>query len=273
MKKSLKVVLCFLVAVFLIVGIPLIINECYKTNCGYTTVWNGADLLGYYGSILGAVIAVVTLVATVLFTKKQIQRESYLDYENQKWDRLDRVFIEILDSINPIKILQDVMNSGYNDPSVAINHLQKYQMRCKIVNDQLNAHLNISDYPKFKDLIDKTADISERFIQISQEAINQYSDLRLWKHRNTAIETLKMEKQHPGSFNKEDIDFNKDVIDRTKDISFSIIDEKIKLINEKIIKTYESDYRKLLQLKGSTFEITRSETSKQADNILSWRRK
>lgn len=70
MKKSLKVVLCFLVAVFLIVGIPLIINECYKTNCGYTTVWNGADLLGYYGSILGAVIAVVTLVATVLFTKK-----------------------------------------------------------------------------------------------------------------------------------------------------------------------------------------------------------
>ena len=82
-----------------------------------------------------------------------------------------------------------------------------------------------------------------------------------------------MEKQHPGSFNKEDIDFNKDVIDRTKDMSFYSIDEKIKLINEKIIKTYESDYRKLLQLKGSTFEITRSETSKQADNILSWRRK
>ncbi len=273
MKKTLKIGLFVVIALFLIVGIPIIINECYKMNCGYITVWDGADLLGYYGSIIGAIIAVATLVITIVFTKKQIQRESYLDYENKKWDRLDNVFLGVLDGINPIKVLQNVMDTGYNDPSAAINLLQKYQMSCKIANDQLNAHLNVTDYPKFKELIDKTADIAEKFVQISQEAIDQYSDFRLLKHKSTALETLKMENQHPGSFRKEDIDFNKDVIDKTKDMAFSNINTAIIAINEKIIKIYESDYRALLQLKGSIFEVARNGTQKQADEILSWRRK
>ena len=38
--------LIILGAVFLIVGIPIIINECYKANCGYITVWDGSDVLG-----------------------------------------------------------------------------------------------------------------------------------------------------------------------------------------------------------------------------------
>lgn len=64
--KIIKIVIAILTAVFLIVGIPLIINESYKANCGYITVWDGADVLGYYGTILGAAIAVVTLAATII---------------------------------------------------------------------------------------------------------------------------------------------------------------------------------------------------------------
>ena len=60
-KRIAKIVLIILVAIFLIIGVPIIINECYKANFGYSTVWNGADALGHYGAILGSVIAVVTL--------------------------------------------------------------------------------------------------------------------------------------------------------------------------------------------------------------------
>lgn len=46
--KGIKVILSVIAAIFLLIGIPIIINECYKANCGYITVWDGADVLGYY---------------------------------------------------------------------------------------------------------------------------------------------------------------------------------------------------------------------------------
>lgn len=83
-KRIAKIVLIILGAIFLIIGVPIIINECYKANSGYTTVWDGADALGYYGAILGSVIAVATLAVTIIFTKKQIQRDNFIKNETEK---------------------------------------------------------------------------------------------------------------------------------------------------------------------------------------------
>ena len=43
-----------LVALLFIIGIPLIINWLYMQNKGFQTVWNGEDVLAFYGAILGA---------------------------------------------------------------------------------------------------------------------------------------------------------------------------------------------------------------------------
>lgn len=111
MSKRTKFFL-ILVAIFLIVGIPVIINECYKANCGYITVWDGSDVLGYYGTILGSVIAVISIIVTIAFTKKQIQRDSFLKNENEKWDKLKAIFLQILNNINPMRVLKDVMDTA-----------------------------------------------------------------------------------------------------------------------------------------------------------------
>ena len=50
-KRIAKIVLIILGAIFLIIGVPIIINECYKANFGYNTVWNGADVLGLGGAL------------------------------------------------------------------------------------------------------------------------------------------------------------------------------------------------------------------------------
>ena len=79
MRKSwTKWILIAVIALALIVGVPIIINECYKTNSGYMTIWGAADALSYYGTILGSLVAVATVVVTILFTYKQIQRDSYV---------------------------------------------------------------------------------------------------------------------------------------------------------------------------------------------------
>ena len=176
-KRIAKIVLIILGAIFLIIGVPIIINECYKANFGYITVWNGADALGYYGAILGSVIAVVTLAVTIIFTKKQIQREGYIRIETEKLSKLETIFGEILDSINPMETMKKVMDNGFIDPTKAINILQKYQLNCKTACDRLNAHLNMSDYPKFKKIqIEFTVDSSLNFqsIEVHEEYTVNY---------------------------------------------------------------------------------------------------
>ena len=269
MSKKTKF-LVVLGAVFLVVGIPIIINECYKANCGYITVWDGSDVLGYYGTILGSVIAVISIIVTIAFTKKQIQRDSFLKNENEKWDRLKSIFLQTLSDINPIRILKDVMHNGFTDPTKAITLLQRYQLDCKIANDLLNAHLNMNDYPKFKELIDSIATTAEVFVDISQKEIDQYSDFRLLQHKDTALEMLSIEKERPGSFSKENIAFNKDILEKTKTISHESINRQITQLNTEFIQAYEEKYRALLQLTGSTFETIAIETQRQADSMLSF---
>ena len=269
MSKGTKF-LIILGAVFLIVGIPVIINECYKANCGYITVWDGSDVLGYYGTILGSVIAVISIIVTIAFTKKQIQRDSFLKNENEKWDRLKSIFLQTLSDINPMRILKDVMDNGFTDPTKAITLLQRYQLDCKIANDLLNAHLNMNDYPKFKELIDSIATTAEVFVDISQKEIDQYSDFRLLQHKDTALEMLSIEKERPGSFSKENIAFNKDILEKIKTISHESINRQITQLNTEFIQAYEEKYRALLQLTGSTFETIAIETHRQAESMLSF---
>lgn len=236
-------------------------------------MWSGADLLGYYGSILGSSIAAITLVVTIVFTKKQIQRESYLKSEDEKWSKLESVFLKILDSINPISTLKNVMDNGFTDPSKAINILQKYQMNCRTACDQLNAHLNVSDYPKYKELIDNIAEISEELVKISEEEINQYSDLRFWNHKDNAIQMLEIEKEHPGSFPQDNIKFSKSILKKTSSIQYTNIEEQIAKLNSDFVNVYETKFKALLQLTGATFEKINDEIQQNADSILRLRRK
>lgn len=263
-----KVVLAILCIAVLVFGIPIIINECYKANCGYSTVWDASAMLGYYGVILGAIITVVTLVATITFTKRQIQRESFLKMENEKWSKLKSIFLDILANINPIVTLKDVMENGFVDPSKAITILQRYQVDCKTSTDLLNAHLNMNDYPKVKHLIEGIAEIAEEFVDISSGEIEQYSDFRILQNKDSAYQMLEIERIYPGSFSKENLATNQEVIEKLKTISNENINSKIAYFNSEIIRVYETKYRALLQSIGSTFETLELTSVQEADRLL-----
>ena len=66
----------FIVIVALIAAIiPFIINWAYKTG-GYVTVWDGSDLLAFYGNILTAAAAVLGVYYTLDYSKfKQTEYE------------------------------------------------------------------------------------------------------------------------------------------------------------------------------------------------------
>ena len=107
-------------------------------------------------------------------------------------------------------------------------------------------------------------------MSISQKEIDQYSDFRIWQHKDTASELLKAEKEHLGTFSQEHIALNEEIIEKCKSISYENIKMQIAQLNTEFIQLYEERYRALLQLTGSTFEVISVETQQHADRMLSF---
>ena len=273
-KKCLIVLVVTVIVLMLVICIPLIINELYKMGPGYITVWSGADMLSFYGTMLGTGATILAMVITITFTRKQIIRESYLKSENEKWAKIESVFATAFDSINPLRPLTLTMETGHMNPSATIFSLQNYIFSCMVVTDQLDGYLNTGDYPKVKRLIDGIAEFVKQVDPIFQEEIKEYSKTRDLSGRSNAERILAMEMRNPNSFSSEDIAFSEKLLQNTSNVNLNDILETISKLNEDIIAIYHNVYRPLLQLKGSTFEIINTETQKEADNILRvWGRK
>ena len=273
MKLKLKMIFAAVViAAFLIFGIPVLINECYKHG-GYITMWEAADVLSYYGAILGASIAVGTLAVTILFTRKQIQRESYLNDKKATWSKIDEIFTATLRTISPIPPMKESIERGQIEPSKAVMIFQKYQMSCQTATDELIAYLDHSDYQKVKTLIDQIISVANQFFQISEEEIEIYRKLTSFIGRNLAQQVVAAEAKCPGSFPEEQISFCRELLRDTDSLSHNFFTQKIGQINEKLIAAYENSYRPLLALKRTTFEEIDNEVQKEADSILHlWRK-
>ena len=267
-KKILKIVLVVLVAIILIVGVPIIINECYKANLGYTTVWNGADALGYYGAILGSVIAVATLTITIIFTKKQIQRDNFLKTETEKWTKIESVFATVLDDINPIRVMKDTMDNGITDPRKAMNILQKYQLTCEMAGDQLKICLSSKDYAAVKTLIDSIISATKQFVAVAQKQIDQYSNLLSLKQREIAEKAIKIQSQYPEPFSQSEMGNHYETLERTKDIKFDNIKNELCLFINETVAINNSVYKPLLKTKNKVFEEINADVQKRADDIL-----
>ena len=267
-KRIAKIVLIILGAIFLIIGVPIIINECYKANFGYSTVWNGADALGYYGAILGSVIAVATLAVTIIFTKKQIQRDNLLKTETKKWAKVESVFATVLDDINPIRVMKDTMDNGITDPGKAMNILQKYQLTCEMAGDQLNVCLSSKDYASVKTLIDSIISATKQFVAVAQKQIDQYSNLLSLKQREIAEKAIKIQSQYPGSFSQSEMGEHYETLERIKDIKFDNIKNELCLFINETVAINNSVYKPLLKTKNKVFEEINANVQKRADDIL-----
>lgn len=264
-----------------IVGVPIGINECYKSNTGYITVWNGADVLNYYGTIIstaiGALIAVLTMAFTISFNRRQIQRDTYLRNEKEKWGKVESTIGNVLDLINPQRILTLGMENIAKNNDVNINwaiaSIQKYQMDCRLATDQLFTCLSTVDYPKVKSLLDAINTASNNFFEIAQKEHNAYMKLSVAQIRDSALRTLDNAKRFPNTVSAYDISRAENVLNTTTTICPQSVYDEIGLYNKDMGNAYETTYRQLLSLKGRTFDAINTEIQKNADEILRFRRK
>jgi len=96
LKLTFIIVVSILVAV--IIAIPFIINESYKTNSGYVTLWGADEVFSFYGSIL-AFLGTVALGALALWQNKKANDLSkrLIKLEEEKFKMEQQPFVMISD--------------------------------------------------------------------------------------------------------------------------------------------------------------------------------
>ncbi len=271
-KKVWKRVLLGLGAVFILVGIPILINECYKAGGGYITMWDASDVLSYYGTVVGAVIAVATIAITISFNRKQIQRENYLKTETDRWAKIEEEIAKALDKINPQRLLmvnaKSLKYGATERHNYAISEIQQYQMDCRVALDQVIFYLTPTDHTKLKPLLNAISSASEEFFEIAMQEYMLYTQISKISGRGFAAELVKVEKNFPNTCSDEEIRFATSVLEETNGVTLGNVVEKIEQQNVKLAELYSTTYRNISPLKCKIFNEIYAEIQENADQIL-----
>lgn len=248
------------------IGIPIIINESYKIG-GYITLWNAEDVLAYYGSVLSSVTAVGVLAVTIVFTRKQIQRESFLREEKEKWNKVDEIISKALMSINPLQVEQIVSEAiADTDIGVIQSKLQMYIVNAKQSLDTVKCNIDSTEIEAIQDYINSLVAAIGIFVSHAEEFRNQYE--RMWK--------LDPQYNEASQYIGQQSSVTVSCVDKQTDTSEKPYKEMLDIANhlkELALKTadlYNTTYQDLLDQKRDVFRKINSNLDQQADRILLW---
>lgn len=173
MMKYKKILVLFLIilVLFLIVGVPLLINWLYSLPPIFYTNCSAADVLGYYGTLLGTAAAILTLY----FGLWQYRTEHRLRREAKMWEDIDAMFRQCLDDIHPSKLEMALLTSlPHENPYGLITETLAFRVAVITSVDRLVSSIqNISD-TGLHDLKNQLISFKKKLLLIEE----QYSTLQ-----------------------------------------------------------------------------------------------
>lgn len=270
LKRIIAVISSLASLLFLTIGIPIIINECYKAG-GYITLWQAEDVLSYYGTILGATVSVAVLAATILFTRKQIRHDQFVNRQTQKWKSVDSIIIQAIEAVQPLQVAQMVYaDMGYEHAGETINKLQRHIMNMKKSLDMLNCHLDSTEGKRLGVLVQQILLCMEEVESLAQQMVQQLSCIQKNKLHENYKELLRLAVQSPGTVDDNTIQNYQDYLKANPYTSPDKITEEIGNIGLKLVGVYNSTYQSLLNKKREVFFEIERENAETADRILNW---
>lgn len=176
-QKKLVLILIFLFfnILLLVFFIPIIINELYKRQNGYLTLWSAADVLSYYGAILQAILNIVVLYVTILYTRKQIQYEHIEHIENEKLNQIEYELSNYLEQLYPLKLYE--ISLLYNLKTITNKTFEDfllYQVNIKSVNNKIKCFFHLNQYDSIKDLLNDLLAFSNILVECANNLYNYY---------------------------------------------------------------------------------------------------
>ena len=238
MVKRIIIVISSLIGLlFLVVGVPIVINECYKSG-GYITLWYAADVLGYYGIILGAIVSITVLAVTIYYNRRQLVDEAKQQAEIKKWKMIEESANEALDSLHPF-ILQEIVCQSPDFSSLKlIGTFTMYESNARRTVDKFRFIAGIENDPLITELIEKMQKVSEKCIELQNSFLSFYRDINI---EQLGTQLMKNEGSEPELINLYQLSVFQKAQDRSKN-----------LLNE-LQEVYSQDYGPLIIRKTEIF--------------------
>ena len=231
-----------LAVVFLVVGVPILINESYIPNGWYITKWGAAEVLSYYGTILGTAATIWVLDRTIKFTRNQIRYDRFIQNEETKWKHIEELSVTALNYIQPVKL-----NEMYVAmiPKLPQQHLSPdfviFNIQAQIMCNAIHSNLNEKDRQQLQEFLDaleimrkSTHDIADDFHDVLVK-INEING----KYNGTVAQMMLEKYREPTS----------DLIIRANSLQAKEYNELLKtkrICFERIYEQIESDAMRLL---------------------------
>lgn len=271
MKKKILFVIAVLLGVLLFVfGVPIVINECYKAG-GYETLWNAEEVLSYYGTILGATVSVAVLAATILFTRKQIRHDQFVNSQAEKWKSVDVIINQAIEAVQPLQVTQMVYtDAGYEHAGETINRLQGHIMNMKKSLDLLNCHLNSDEMQRLSAFIQQILSCMEEVESLASQMVQQLSCIQRNKRHENSKELLRLAFQSPGMVDEKRVRQYQNDLKANPYTSPDKISDEIGNIGLKLVGIYNTTYQSLLDKKREVFCNIERENMEKAEEILKW---
>lgn len=226
----------------------MIINETYKHSGFYVTMWNAADMLSYYGTLLGTVTTVAALVITITFTKKQLQHDRFLDRNYAKWEKIESIITKILTDISPLVIndFGKMENADMQTLLGMITHLQKYENAIKTSLDAMKCYVNPHDCVEMAIFEEQLTDCVTQFLEIEQTLKKKIGELMAIASMNQGSVPT------PALF---------------------LFYNEIRGTIDKILPAHDGPYQELLSKKREAFDKIYTNIEQQAEEILQFKKR
>ena len=250
MKKVAFVITIVLGTLVSLIGIPLIINMCYQCDTVIIpTKWGAADMLSYYGTLLGAVTTVAALVVTIAFTKKQIQHDRFLEHNYAKWEKIESIITKVLLDISPLKINDYGKLTGKVNIETLFTmliHLQAYEVTVKTSLDAMKCHISPHDYVEIAALEEQLVECTTQFCEIAHKLKVSTRNLMTVAAQN--LDSV------PPPILRQATDEDRKVVAQTR-------------------LAHDGSYQKLLSKKREVFDKIYADIEQQAEEILQFKKR
>lgn len=266
MKKKGKIVLLVIIILFLIVGVPLIINELYKVDKGYVTLWGAAEVLSYYGTILGASATLLAVLFTIKFTRRQISYNYIISQETLKWKKVEELIQNHFKLIMPTEIIKIYSPSDVAmNPAPYIENLNVREMEIKISLDWIKCYINPDDYKLISDFIDKLCSIDREINDVCDKIVKC---LMQFEKNTIYIAASKNIEQGKGILSSQKISEYESMVKTNPYVEETTIFKKIRVYSDILLNIQEEEFTYLLNYKRDLFNRIYADLSKHELNKL-----
>ena len=248
MKKR---VLFAITLLILIVGVPFIINESYKVNKGYITLWGASEVLSYYGTVLGASTTILAVIYTIRFTRKQINYDYSISQEKLKWEKVDNLLQEHFKKIMPTEILQIYTSSEkVTNPMYYVEQILIRIIEIKTSLDWIKSYINPDEYKLISNYIDMLLSVDEEICTVCSKIVGfleQFAKNNLHTKAQQAIDN----KNTP--LNTDELNMYKKIIVDNPYTNPEEILESLDTCSQELLAIQEKQFHNLLNSKRDIF--------------------